>query len=125
MAKYHNTQVNGKNHRQYAYDYIVTQGNTDLEDATLELECAFNMPESAARSLAFNVIHDTNGIRAEIHPRQIAQDFDKGFGISGLKRHSEPAPAPQRMPSNTCHYCGMDAVTTDYFCAPVCADCAS
>ena len=125
MAKYHNTQVNGKNYRQYAYNYIVTQGNTDLEDATLELECTFDMPESVARSLAYNLIHDINGIRAEINPRQIAQDFDKGFGIGGLKRHSEPAPAPQKMHSKTCHYCGMDATTTNFFGAPVCDDCNS
>lgn len=125
MAKYHNTQVNGMNYRQYAYHYIVTQGNTDLEDAELELECTFNMPESAARSLARNIIHDINGIRAEIHPRQIAQDFDKGYGIGGLGRHSEPRHEPQKLHSNTCQYCGMTATKSDFFGSPICDDCAS
>lgn len=65
MAKYHRATVDGKNYREYAYDIIVNQGMSH-EDAAWKLECRFDMPESAAVSLAKRIAWNTAGFRDEL-----------------------------------------------------------
>ena len=66
MAKYHNTKIDGMGYEEYAYDYIVNQGNTDLDDIELELSCRFKMPDRIARSLGTNILHNIAGCRDKL-----------------------------------------------------------
>ncbi len=66
MAHYHNHRVNGMGYREYAFDYIVTQGNTDLDDITSEMYYEFKMSDSAIKTLAMGIIHNTSGLRDAI-----------------------------------------------------------
>ena len=72
MAKYHNIEIDGMGYEEYAYDYIVAQGNVDIDDIELELSCRFKMPERVARSLANNILHNIAGRRDEL-AQKIAQ----------------------------------------------------
>ena len=72
MARYHNAQVNGMNYEQYAYDYIVTQGNTDIEDIGLEMDCRFKMPWRMGEDLGRSIVKNTGGYRDQL-AQQIAQ----------------------------------------------------
>jgi hypothetical protein len=53
-------------YEKYAYDYIVNQGNTDIEDIGLEMESKFKMPWRTGEALGRTIINNTGGHRDRI-----------------------------------------------------------
>lgn len=93
MAKYHSTQINGMGYEEYAYDYIINQGNTDIEDIGLEMEIRFGMKAGQGEVLGRNIISNLGGYCDQIAQRIAEQQETERLAQTPWQEH--PATSKQ------------------------------